>query len=156
MKISTNNRQNQLRIDRGRLLALIRRFMAHVRRQCPERSWAEVSVVLLDDEGIRPVHLEYFGEDATTDVISFPFPPVPGCGEGWRGEVLVNVERAVREGTQREGVERELALYVAHGCDHLGGACDKTESGRREMAAREKEWLDEVERETGFDGLIRR
>ena len=47
--------------------------------------------------------------------------------------------------------DRELALYLAHGCDHLTGADDATPAGRARMRRRELGWL----RELALTRLIR-
>jgi len=39
------------------------------------------------------------------------------------------------------GPDRELALYLAHGCDHLAGADDATPRQRAAMRRRELRWL---------------
>ena len=41
-------------------------------------------------------------------------------------------------------VDKELALYIAHGCDHLTDAEDSSEEGFRSMRSRELAWLDEL------------
>jgi len=82
-----------------------------------------------------------FGRPRPTDVISIPYPPLPPVERAWRGEVAVNATAAVREGRMRKGVARELALYLAHGCQHLSGAEDGTPGERRRMRRRENRWL---------------
>ncbi len=123
--------------------------MTSVRRLNVRTPWASLTLVLLDDRGIEPVQRACFGSAEPTDVISFAYPPLPG-ESGWHGEVLVNVERAAREGARRVSVCDELALYVAHGCDHLAGADDDTPARRRAMRDRERRWL----RAAGRDGLL--
>ena len=75
-------------------------------------------------------------------MVSCAYAPQPGVTEGWIGEVYVNVQRAMEEGGQRPGgPAAELALYVAHGLDHLSGATDDTEARRRTMLRREEAWI---------------
>jgi len=89
-----------------------------------------------------PVHAAHFGDARTTDVVSCAYPPQPGVTEGAIGEVYVNVQRAMEEGALRpSGPASELALYVAHGLDHLSGATDDTTARKRTMLAREKAWI---------------
>lgn len=120
-------------------------------------SWVEVSLLLTDDAGITAVNRTCFGTDRPTDVISFSYDPLPGEPENVRtGEIIVNMERAMTEGDKRGGAGRELALYIAHGCDHLTGARDDTPAQRARMRQRETAWLDEVQHLCRFDGLMNR
>ena len=50
---------------------------------------------------------------------------MPG-DEAFSGDIIINLEQAVEEGFKRQGAEYELALYLAHGIDHLSGATDDT------------------------------
>lgn len=113
----------------------------------PERgpAWTELSLVLTDDRGSAEVNRLYLRHEGPTDVISFVYPPAaPGGGHG--GEIVINVERALAEGRRRGSAPRELALYLAHGCDHLTGGRDRTTAGRARMRAREACWLKEAAR----------
>ena len=60
-----------------------------------------------------------------------------------RSAAFYNLERARAEGRGRPGgPARELALYLAHGLDHLAGADDDVPARRRAMRRRETAWLD--------------
>jgi probable rRNA maturation factor len=113
-------------------------------------AWNEVCAVLVDDEGITQPNREYFGKNRPTDVISFRYDPVPGEGKEYSGDLIINVERAMKEGTARGRTDYELALYLAHGFDHLSGAEDDSEEKRKKMRATETAWL----RAAGNEGLI--
>jgi len=120
------------------------------RRLKPECPWAEVSVVLTDDAGIASVNRTFLDHARATDVITFTLLPMPGGGAGTSGEIYLNVERAMGEGARRDGATDELALYLAHGCDHLAGANDRTVMERRRMRRRELLWI----RRARQDGLM--
>ncbi len=119
-------------------------------RMAPEK-WEEVCLLLVDDTGIVQTNREYFGKDRPTDVISFRYDPIPGEDEAWSGDLIVNVDRAMGEGRRRGSPDRELALYIAHGFDHLSGADDNTPEERRRMRATETAWL----RQAGKEGALR-
>ena len=106
----------------------------------PSLTWSELSVLFCDDEAITQLKQQYFGLNEATDVISFRYDPLPG-ETGLTGEVIINVEQALRIGPQHDGIPSELALYLAHGCDHLTGAEDKTDEGRRQMHDRDRAWV---------------
>ncbi|MDF7825308.1 rRNA maturation RNase YbeY [Pontiellaceae bacterium B12227] len=116
-------------------------------------AWNEVCVVLTDDEGIVPANLEYFGKDRPTDVISFRYDPVPGEDEGFTGDLIINIDRALQIGPEQNGADYELALYIAHGFDHLSGAEDDTPEKKKAMLDTESAWLEEIGLET-IRGLI--
>ena len=117
----------------------------------PER-WSEVCIVLVDDTGITRINREYFGKNRPTDVISFRYDPVPGENTAWSGDLMINVDRAVQVGPEHKGMDYELALYTAHGFDHLTGAEDHTDAERKKMRETETAWL----RESGdlSEGLV--
>ena len=71
-------------------------------------------------------------------------------------EIIVNAERAWLAGSRRRGwsPSRELALYIAHGCDHLNDERDTTPAGRRRMRRRELHWLAQVNLPTVFASAL--
>ena len=101
-------------------------------------------MVLTDDEGITQPNRDYFGKDRPTDVISFRYDPVPGETAGFSGDLIINVDRAVQIGPEQNGADYELALYIAHGFDHLSGAEDDTPAKKKAMLATETAWLEEI------------
>ena len=107
--------------------------------------WNTLVLHLVDDAGIRRAHQAYFGVDTVTDVISQQYPPLPP-EHGYQGEIIVNVQQALRahalNGWSRN---RELALYIAHGIDHLHGSTDATEQTRLRMRRRELRWLRQIQ-----------
>ena len=119
----------------------------------PERTWAEVTVVLTDEAGMAEAHLACFGKASSTDVISQAYAPMPPEARP-SGEIVVNVDRAVREGPRFGGASRELARYVAHGCQHLAGATDEDKTDRARMHRRERSWLAEADALHLLDELL--
>ncbi len=109
--------------------------MTRAAQRSKRKPWAEVSVILLDDPAITDAHLRCFGRPHNTDVISQAYRPDPSSN-AWSGDILINVAAAYRRTADRTDAGRELALYVAHGCDHLVGGRDDTPARRRAMLAR--------------------
>ncbi|HEY5653500.1 MAG TPA: rRNA maturation RNase YbeY [Pontiella sp.] len=109
----------------------------------PEQ-WSEVCIILTNDNGITLPNRDYFNKDRPTDVISFRYDPVPGEDESLSGDLIINVERAVKVGDEHNGIDYELALYIAHGFDHLSGAEDDTDEKQKAMHATETAWLEEI------------
>jgi probable rRNA maturation factor len=80
---------------------------------------AEVSLTLLDDDGIRQLNLAYFQKDRPTDVIAFPLhePEDPILGD-----VYLGFEQARRQATELDiPLEEELLRLAIHGTLHLLG-----------------------------------
>jgi rRNA maturation RNase YbeY len=141
MNIAISNRQNSLRLDRTALRELIRACLGLSAGRGRTRAWGEISVVVSDHKGIRELNRRHLGRDAVTDVLAFALPPLPG-EDAPAGELIVNAERALELGRGRlGGPAHELAFYLAHACDHLGGATDHDPAARRRMQARERRWL---------------
>ncbi len=91
---------------------------------------AEVSLVLVDDDYIRELNLEYRGLDRPTDVLSFAFHEgedglILGEDEDipdLLGDIYISVERAFEQSEQYgHSFERELCYLATHGLLHLMG-----------------------------------
>lgn len=91
--------------------------------------------MLVRDPEIRELKREWFGKDEATDVLSFPGGETL-VGPRQLGDIVISLDtarRAAREfGTT---LERELALYLAHGLLHLLG---HDHQNRRDARAMEK------------------
>ena len=134
---------------------MVRYLMKAATKRQPTR-WTELSIVLTDDAGIRELHRRYLGDDSPTDVITFRYDGVPPAAPGSAsGEIVVNAACALQAGSRHGGAARELALYLAHGCDHLAGNDDRDPAGRRSMRRRELRWLHRPEVADAVPGLLR-
>jgi rRNA maturation RNase YbeY len=104
--------------------------------------FGELTVVVTDDAAMPAYKAGCFGVRAQTDVVAQSYAAIPGAGSE-TAELVLNAERARAEGRRRPGgPARELALYLAHGLDHLAGRDDDTPARRRAMRRRETAWLD--------------
>ena len=153
MKIAINNQQNLLKINKTATKSLVSFFMRKASRLMPDRQWHEVSVVVADDKLMVSVNEEFMGSSATTDVLSFCLPPMPENPGEFSGEIFVNAEAAIAiAGEKASG--RELALYMAHACDHLMDEDDSNPISRRRMRNRELRWLREADTLNLFNGFV--
>lgn len=108
----------------------------------PPLDYSEIDILLVDDSGIVPINAAALGHGGATDVITLPYPAIPGEETGATAEIVINVERAWQQGGGNfQAADRELALYLAHACDHLRGFDDDTPPARRSMRRREWRWL---------------
>ena len=138
MTLQTENEQNlELGFDWE---ALSRQIAGRVldSEQCPYE--AEISLTLTDDCRIRSLNREFRSIDRATDVLSFPLVDFqrpagyeilessgadcfnPETGELMLGDIVISVERAVKQGEEYgHGLRREFAFLVAHSMLHLLG-----------------------------------
>jgi len=130
MPVAIRNQQRLHKVATARLKKLAQRALDLL-----DAGDGNLSLVLVDDAGIRELNREFHATDAPTDVLSFDY------GEG-ELEVIVSVERAVAVAEQyRNTASRELALYIIHGILHLHGYGDLTPAKRRRMRAAERRLL---------------
>lgn len=117
----------------------------------------EVSVTLVDDEEIRTLNRDYRGQDAPTDVLSFPLWEPDEIAalrldpQRWPerplllGDVVISVETAVRQAEEYgHGLKRELGYLCVHGVLHLLGYDHQEEAARAVMRAREEAILSQL------------
>jgi rRNA maturation RNase YbeY len=142
MHIQLDNRQRRFRIDRRGLRSTVSALACRA-VALADGPWREVTLILVDDAGMEPVNRRIMGHEGTTDVITQRYESLPGEPAGLIGELVVNVERAWQVGGARSA-SRELALYIAHGLDHLNEEDDSTPAGRLRMRRRELRWLSRV------------
>lgn len=115
---------------------------------------AEVSIVLIDNERIHKLNLEYRGVDRPTDVLSFALQeeveeePDIDEDDDMLGDILISVERA-REQAEEYGhsFERELIYLAVHGTLHLLGFDHEEEEDKQEMRSKEEEVMSKLKLE---------
>ena len=127
---------------------------AVLREETPRGEEYEVTLLLVDDEHMQELNLQYRGINAPTDVLSFsqqeqgPEEPQyedPG-GEVLLGDIVVSVETAARQGQEKgHTLAEEIMFLTIHGLLHLLGY-DHGEPGEEaKMWARQEEiwqrWL---------------
>ena len=140
VKINLLNRQRALAV-RPAAFRRLARALADRAFPADAAPFGELTIVLTDDAAMPAYKAGCFGVRVQTDVVSQSYAAVPGvCAAS--AELILNAERAKAEGrTRAGGPARELALYLAHGLDHLAGADDDTPARRRAMRRRETAWL---------------
>lgn len=141
VKIHLLNRQRALRLRPAAFRRLVRDLATRAFPAESSPPFGELAVLLTDDEGMPAYKEGCFGIRAQTDVVAQAYEGVPGIAPP-TAELVINAERAQSEGQRRPGgPARELALYLAHGLDHLAGHEDDTPERRRAMRRRETGWL---------------
>jgi probable rRNA maturation factor len=90
---------------------------------------SEVCIVLTDDEHMRALKLEHWGEDATTDVLSFPaWEPSDPFVPDTLGDIVISLPTAQTQAESRgHALEVEICVLAAHGLTHLLGFDHQTD-----------------------------
>lgn len=109
---------------------------------------AEVSLLLVDEEAMEKLHLQWMDLPGPTDVMSFPLDELrPGtqsalAGPGMLGDIVLCP--AVAEEQARQGghsTQDELDLLTTHGMLHLLGYDHAEDDEREEMFALQRKLL---------------
>ncbi|TGL99140.1 rRNA maturation RNase YbeY [Leptospira jelokensis] len=107
----------------------------------------ELSILLVDDAGMKTINAERRGKDKTTDVLSFPlyceFPEVP---VQILGEVVISVDTCRKQAMEiGHSLMDEFYRLLVHGILHLFGYDHETnEEDAKLMRKMEDECLDLV------------
>lgn len=117
--ILIDSRQNLVKLDRASLRRDVRKIL-----ELLGASGKEVSLLFVDDEGIRAINRDYLRRDRPTNVISFSLSEgeFGGLNPELLGDVIVSVETAGREAREAKIPVGDAILYlVLHGILHLAG-----------------------------------
>ena len=98
----------------------------------------QISIAIVDDPTIHQVNKRYLDHDYPTDVLSFPLERDLEHGI-LVGEIIVSIDTARENAAEYNwSTINELVLYVVHGCLHLIGHDDHSDSDRDAMRDAEK------------------
>lgn len=146
-KIYITNEQDKLEITAA-LRGLIRRAIGAALKYEGFPYDAEVSVTLVDNEGIRTLNAEYRNIDRATDVLSFPMYEGGEIDEGdvlegepvSIGDIVLSLERAEEQAKEfGHSFEREVAFLCVHSVLHLLGYDHELgEEEEKDMFARQE------------------
>nr|WP_290665454.1 rRNA maturation RNase YbeY [Ardenticatena sp.] len=107
---------------------------------------ATLSLVIVDDDEMSRLHLQFRGEDGPTDVLTFPAAATPEEEECYLGDIIVCWPQAERQAAEFGGhpPHEELELLAVHGVLHLLGYDDEEENARRTMWARQAAIMEQL------------
>lgn len=118
-----------------------------------QKSAAEVSVVLVADDYIRELNLEYRGLNQATDVLSFAMEEeatafskayLPEDVPELLGDIYISVERTVEQANEyNHSLTRELCYLATHGLMHLLGYDHQNPEQTQTMREQEEKVLAE-------------
>ncbi len=116
---------------------------------------AELSILILNNAGIREINREYLQRDRPTNVISFAMQEGEGAGlyPLVLGDVVISAEWAAADAAAADiPFEHELWFLLLHGILHLLGYDHErgTQQEAEQMEAKEREIFDFLVREFPF------
>ncbi|MGB9742398.1 MAG: rRNA maturation RNase YbeY [candidate division WOR-3 bacterium] len=111
--------------DQKLIPAVIQRFKELLPVLTPRLPAGIINIIFTTDRQITRLNRYYLGRNRTTDVLSFPLPPLPVPGlekERVLGEIYISRQQARRQAqTAQHRLRDELLLLVGHGLLHLAG-----------------------------------
>jgi len=132
------NQQGIIPVEAKKIRKAAERILASLRI-----SGYELSVLLLDNKGIRAVNKKYLNRNRPTNVISFSLAEgeFGNINSQVLGDVVISVEKALEQAeTRGTSLEEELTFLLIHGILHLVGYDhEKKGSEREKMRKKEKE-----------------
>ncbi len=89
-----------------------------------------LTVILTDDREIRALKRQHWGEDAPTDVLSFPtYEPGDAFVPPHLGDIVISLETARRQAEQLgHSLQQEVKVLAAHSLWHLLGHDHRSEA----------------------------
>ncbi len=100
---------------------------------------ASITFIFSNDDKLRKLKKEYFGEDVFTDTISFNLEEESDPIEG---EVYISLERVSENAhTFQQDFITEYKRVIIHGCLHLLGYNDESSEDKTKMTELEETYL---------------
>jgi len=99
----------------------------------------ELTIRIVDEAEITSLNRQYRGKDGATNVLSFPYEPMPGVTSDLLGDVVICAPVVAAEAiVQNKLLRAHWAHLVIHGVLHLLGYGHLDEGAAREMEALEQ------------------
>ncbi|MCQ2000722.1 rRNA maturation RNase YbeY [Arthrobacter zhaoxinii] len=124
MSVEVNNESSAPDVDEEEL-ARLGRYLLDSLYVHPE---ADLSIILVDEDAIEKLHIEWMDLPGPTDVLSFPMDELrPGTAgritpAGVLGDIVLCPQVAARQARDAgHGTDEELLLLTTHGVLHLLG-----------------------------------
>ena len=118
------------------------RWLAAIPELRRRRGWTEVNVLIVGSAAGRRYNREFRGRDYATNVLSFPYEPMPGEHSGLLGDLVICAPVVAREAReQRKQVRDHFAHMTIHGVLHLLGHDHEDDAEAERMEALERRIL---------------
>ncbi len=132
IQVQVFNESNQKPVPRTKIQEVVRRVFAS-----EGIKEAEINVIIVTDEKIHELNLEFLQHDYTTDVITFPLSENP-----LEGEVYISADTARNQAVEfGVTLTEEILRLAAHGALHLAGYNDTTPEEKKIMSTLETKYM---------------
>jgi probable rRNA maturation factor len=126
-----NNYNGEINFDYQKIIDAIRNYFKFEKT---------ASLILVDNQEIHKINLQYRGIDRSTDVISFEDDE-----DDYIGEIFISIDKVIEQSrTYNHSVEREFAFLLIHGLLHLQGYDHQTSAEEKIMFEKQEEILTEL------------
>lgn len=132
-----------LRNEAGRkgvpLLRSFERWLAAIPELEHPRDWTELNILIVGSAAGRGYNRRFRGRDYATNVLSFPYEPLPGEHSGLLGDLVICAPVVAREAREQGKDPRDHYAHLAvHGALHLLGWDHEDDAEAERMEARER------------------
>jgi probable rRNA maturation factor len=120
------------------MLRSFERWIAAVPDLRRRRGWTEVNVLIVGSAAGRRYNRQFRGRDYATNVLSFPYEPMPGEHSGLLGDLVICAPVVAREAREQHKDTRDhFAHMTIHGVLHLLGYDHESDDDAQRMEALE-------------------
>ena len=140
MEVSVRNLQRAIKIEESIVKEAVRKVLS-----CENKSQAEVSIALVNDDRMRKLNKRYRSLNETTDVLAFAMSKTDEFRCNLLGEVVISLPQALKQAKRfKVPFDEEVARLVIHGILHLLGYDDRHSPQREKMEERQEAILQEL------------
>jgi probable rRNA maturation factor len=114
----------------------------------------DLTIVLMEEHGIRGLNRRFLGDDRPTDVLAFPHGDIdPDLGRRYYGDVILCLPQAERQANEAgHSLKSELSLLTVHGVLHLLGYDHAEPADHEEMKSVQRSILHALREKSGAWG----
>jgi len=107
-----------------------------------KRSPTALTIRIVDEEEMKELNRRYRGKNRSTNVLSFPFEPLPNVDVDLLGDIVLCGTVVAREATtQKKSLMGHWAHMIVHGMLHLFGYHHETDYQAKRMEGVEQKLL---------------
>ncbi|MCM8774935.1 MAG: rRNA maturation RNase YbeY [Candidatus Omnitrophica bacterium] len=142
MDIQIRNESKTGRLSAGRVKSTARKIL-----QILGCRSAALSILFLDDRGIRLLNRRYLGRNRPTDVMAFGQRNLwqPKHARPFLGDLAISLETAKRQAARYQtSFTEEVYLYLCHGILHLMGYNDRSKQDAATMSRKQQRILRQI------------
>jgi probable rRNA maturation factor len=124
------------------MLRSFERWLAAIPDLDKRSGWSEVNILIVGSAAARRYNREYRARDYATNVLSFPYEPMPGEHSGLLGDLVICAPVVAREArAQHKQARDHYAHLTIHGVLHLLGYDHESDRDAHRMEALERRVL---------------